>query len=146
MSRILWLLLKAAPVGALVVVCSVGFALVGYFTHFQDAVVRWLSAVIFGLYWPLCVAEVMCGACDTTSRSHLVLSGAICAVIITGGCLADYCFPHFAESVVYDYIPDYRGLKATMGISVILGFVLASGEAESVRSRRDSELRDNREC
>ena len=125
MSRLIWLLSKASPVGIMFVFVFVGFALVDCFTHVQNAIARWLLASFFVLYWPDFVCSSMQRDSESKDDDYLLFTGCIGFVAVSVGCVYDHFFPHFAQHRVFGDVPDYPGLKWAMGASLLFGYFMA---------------------
>ena len=130
MHRVIQLLAKASPVGVSFVLVCVGLSLFDFFTHFENAIVRWLCSAFFVLYWP----DFVCACFIFTDselekmddRYHLLFTGGFGFLVVSAGCLYDHFVPQFAQHYIYGNIPDYAGLKWTMGASLLYGCITAT--------------------
>ena len=139
MSRIIWFISKAAPVGVLLVFISASLALVDFFTHFENAIVRWLCAAVFALYWPASICATILNESELDERVHLIFTGVVGFVAVSAGCLYDHFFPHFAQHRTYGEVPEYSGLKWTMGASLLFGFIMAIAQIQRFRPSREPD-------
>ena len=135
MSAIIWLFSKASPVGLLFVLVFAGFALVDVFTHFENAIARWLCAAFFVLYWPDFVCSSALTDSELKDRHYFLLTGCIGFVAVSAGCFYDHFFPQFAQHRIYGDVPNYGGLKWTMGASLLFGYVMAIAKIGTLRRK-----------
>ena len=117
-------------------------ALVDFFTHFPNAIVRWLCAAVFALYWPVFICATILNEPEMDDRVHLIFTGAVGFVAVSLGCLYDHFFPHFAQHRIYGDVPDYSGLKWTMGASLLFSFIMAIAQIQRFRPSREPERED----
>ncbi len=114
-----------------------GFALVDFFTHFENPIARWLCAALFVLYWPYFLCATILTDSEMTDRDYLLFTGGIAFLAVSAGCLYDHFFPHFAQHRIYGDVPDYHGLKWAMGAALLFGYVMAIAKIERVRPKRE---------
>jgi hypothetical protein len=132
---------SAPSAGILFVFFWASLALVDFFTRFDNALLRWLLASVFALYWPIFICATIQTKAEMEDGTNQIFTGIVGFLLVSAGCIYDHFFPHFVQQRIHGIdgdVPEYSGIKWAIGISLFFGFIMSIAEIQRFRSAKHS--------